>query len=88
MNGKHSDPRAHPTEDEQTVKQPSVRKGLTAELPGGAKVSGYQLDGGGFYWVFTSATGIRTVVTLSNEATNAVAEIAYALLFPEAEVAA
>lgn len=77
-----------PTKEQQTPEKPSVRKGLTAELPGGAKVSGYQLDDGGFYWAFTSATGIKTVVTLSTEATNAVAEIAYALLFPEAEVAA
>lgn len=76
------------TEDQQAPEKPSVRKGLTAEITGGAHVSGYQLDDGGFYWVFTSATGIKTIVTLSKEATTAVAEIAYALLFPEAEVAA
>ncbi len=79
------------TEDDQTVEKapdPPARKGLLAELPGGAKVSGYQLDDGGFQWIFTSATGIKTVIHLSREATHAVAEIAYTLLFPESKEAA
>lgn len=82
---------ANRTEDQQPADKapdPPARKGLMVELPGGAKVSGYQLDEGGFQWIFTSATEIKTVVHLSREATYAVAEIAYALLFPEATEAA
>jgi hypothetical protein len=64
------------------------RKGLTVELPGGAKVSGWQLDEGGFQWVFTSATGVKTVVRLSEHAVLAMGEIAAALLNPDAIEAA
>lgn len=79
------------TEDQQPAEKapdPPARKGLLSELPNGAKVSGYQLDGGGFQWIFTSATGIKTVVHLSRDATYAVAEIAYALLYPESQESA
>ena len=84
---------AHRTEEQRPAeKAPDpdapVRKGLLSELPNGAKVSGYQLDEGGFQWIFTSATGIKTVVHLSRDATFAVAEIAYVLLYPESKEAA
>lgn len=59
-----------------------TRKGLGMELRNGAKVSGFALDDGGFEWVFTSETGVKTMIRLSEDATYAIGLIAEGLLNP------
>lgn len=71
--------------DEQRSEEkpkPEATKGLMAELPGGGKVSGWQLEDGSFQWVFTNEKGVKTVLLLSPEATYAFMQIAEALSYP------
>lgn len=60
----------------------ATRKGLGMELRNGARVTGFALDDGGFEWVFTSETGVKTMIRLSEDATYAIGLIAEGLLNP------
>lgn len=66
----------------------AVRKGLSMEMPSGARVAGWVLDSGGFEWIFISENGVKTIIRLSLDATCAMSEIAARLLDPSSKEAA
>ena len=83
MNGEHTKPVEVRSEEQKTDPEKlDARMGKLIDLPNGSRVAGYILDGGGFQWIFTSGTGVKTRLHLSEDATYAIGLIAEALLNP------